>query len=228
MSDRITLGELAGGGALGKSATPPELRRLRLTQPGSRDAARPGTFQNSATLENFTEVRDAVFLRMRLVRRMYSKGDRFDGEAALRCFSDDGKVPSPEVLAPVAAKCVACPAASWRAEGGRRLPPACKELVLSIVAAGKQRLPFLLEFAPSSVPAARAVYSFAQCNRIPLHAVEVTLRAEEKRRENGGYYQISIDAPRIVDDRDVPLVSELYTKLRDYPLKAAGGRGYRK
>lgn len=214
--DAVTLGDLAGLG-LEDMDLPIDvggLPTLRLVQPRTANATRPGTFQSTSTLESYDQLENVVFLRMRPQRKYFAEDPVFDGESGLTCWSDDGRTPSPDVKVKLASQCALCPKSQW--EGKRQ---ACKVSWATIVAIGSERRVFQLEFGPASKKAGDAVVTHIKHNQLPIFGTVVDLQVDKRQTRTGvHYFSIVIAKPRLLPDAEIPKVNTLFEQYLTYPL----------
>lgn len=220
---RVRLGDLAGAGLEGIEAPQRKagIAILRIQQPSSKNVSRPGTFQAADTLESAKVINGAAVLRVRATRRLYAD-DRFDGESPLRCWSDDGKKPSTEVKSPLATTCAGCPKNVWKKEGGRNLPPECREMLTAMVRAdlGSGQRVYRMDIGGTSYKALKNYIDWLSANALPAYGATMNMSLEAQPGNKGTYYRLTIDNWTVVEEDQLEALHALYNRVKAAALGA--------
>jgi hypothetical protein len=168
--------------------------RVSMVQPTSREGT-PGRLRSNLTGDE-RETIDLVVLRVQRGKVLWSATL---GEDPV-CKSNDGLMPAASVEHPQSDVCCevrgahlrpVCPAATWRPKpgnGGRLMPPACRDTYTVIALDLATETPFMMALHGSGLRAVRVLRTVLLQRHLNIYDAACTLRLRKQTNGKGTYY----------------------------------------
>lgn len=206
---------------------------LKLAQGTTRDsAAAPGKFYNSLDPSEHHDKLRCIALAFRhgqvyFARKEDGKPD-FDGGA--KCRSNDGRVPAPEIEAPISAACtdaageMTCPAGKWGADGKK---PACATTHNLVLVDVHTLMPYRFSTNGAGLAISKKFLTLvnlkAMSKGLALFDFEFTLGVTKETGKEGAYYLPTFtDVQPVEANKYRGLYERFAPKHVEPPAKAEG------